>query len=62
MKQTRFEQGMEQLGKIDGVGGEAVIRSLLTSADTLSSLRSEKSIPAQACPYRNGSLSQLQAC
>ena len=28
MKQTRFEQGMEQLGKIDGVGGEAVIRSL----------------------------------
>lgn len=28
MEQTRFEQGIEQLRKIDGVGGENVIKSL----------------------------------
>ena len=28
MEQTRFELGMEQLKQIDGVGGEAVIKSL----------------------------------
>ncbi|MGN0484984.1 MAG: carboxymuconolactone decarboxylase family protein [Lachnospiraceae bacterium] len=28
MEQTRFEKGMEQLIKIDGVGGESVIKSL----------------------------------
>ncbi|MCI6714463.1 MAG: carboxymuconolactone decarboxylase family protein [Lachnospiraceae bacterium] len=28
MEQTRFEQGMEQLRKIDGMGGENVIKSL----------------------------------
>lgn len=28
MEKTRFEMGMEQLQKIDGAGGEAVIRSL----------------------------------
>lgn len=28
MEKTRFEMGMEQLQKIDGTGGEAVIRSL----------------------------------
>ena len=28
MEQTRFEQGIEQLRKIDGVGGENIIKSL----------------------------------
>ena len=28
MKSTRFQQGMEKLQEIDGVGGEGVIRSL----------------------------------
>lgn len=28
MEQTRFERGMELLGKIDGRGGEAVLQSL----------------------------------
>lgn len=28
MKQTRFEAGMEQLKRIDGIGGENVIKSL----------------------------------
>ena len=28
MEQTRFETGMEQLKKIDGIGGENVIKSL----------------------------------
>ena len=28
MEQTRFEQGIEQLRKIDGIGGENVIKSL----------------------------------
>lgn len=28
MEKTKFEMGMEQLQKIDGAGGEAVIRSL----------------------------------
>ena len=28
MEQARFEQGIEQLRKIDGVGGENVIKSL----------------------------------
>lgn len=28
MEQTRFETGMEQLRKIDGIGGENVIKSL----------------------------------
>lgn len=28
MEKTRFERGMELLGRIDGSGGEAVIRSL----------------------------------
>lgn len=28
MEQTRFETGMKQLKKIDGIGGENVIKSL----------------------------------
>ena len=28
MEQTRFKTGMEQLKKIDGIGGENVIKSL----------------------------------
>ena len=28
MEQTRFEVGMEQLKRIDGIGGENVIKSL----------------------------------
>lgn len=35
MEKTRFETGMENLKKIDGDGGEAVIRSLETIAPDL---------------------------
>ena len=35
MEKTRFEKGMENLRKIDGAGGEAVIQSLKNIAPDL---------------------------